>query len=126
MGKFLELANLQSTSVSSIQQMDENLFKKVLAKNSVWDFYNMTRDEYNTKTISEKQLLIIKFYNEMFAGKPSFFVISNLFFCEIIQYVTLVGRSGVSYLVSCLYSIINITYFLPKRISNWVAATAIF
>ena len=79
MEKFLELANQPSTSVSSIQQMDENLFKEVLAKNSVWDFHNMTRDEYNTKTISEKELLIIKFYNEMFAGKPSFLVFSNLF-----------------------------------------------
>ena len=79
MEKFLELADQPSTSVSSVRQMDENLFKEFLTKNLVWDFHNMTRDKYNTKTSSEKELLIIKYYNEMFAVKSSFFVFSNLF-----------------------------------------------
>lgn len=79
MEKFLEVADQPSTSVSSVQQMDENLFKEFLTKTLVWDFHNMTRDKYNTKTNSEKELLIIKYYNEMFADKPSFFIFSNLF-----------------------------------------------
>ena len=79
MEKFLEVADQPSTSVSSVQQMDENLFKEFLTKTLVWDFHNMTRDKYNTKTNSEKELLIIKYYNEMFTDKPSFFIFSNLF-----------------------------------------------
>lgn len=79
MEKFLEVADQPSTSVSSVRQMDENLFKEFLTKTLVWDFHNMTRDKYNTKTNSEKELLIIKYYNEMFTDKPSFFIFSNLF-----------------------------------------------
>ena len=53
--------------------MDENLFKEFLLKNSVWDFHNMSRDEYMTKSASKKEILIIKYYNEMQKGKSSQF-----------------------------------------------------
>ena len=51
--------------------MDENLFKEFLLKSSVWDFHNISRDEYTTKSASEKEILIIKYYNEMQKGKSS-------------------------------------------------------
>ena len=59
----------QTTEVSNTEQMDENLFKEFLSKNSVWDFHNMTRDEYTTKSNNEKELLVLKYYNEMVKGK---------------------------------------------------------
>ena len=49
--------------------MDESLFKEFLSKNSVWDFHNMTRDEYTAKSNNEKELLVLKFYKEMVKGK---------------------------------------------------------
>ena len=51
--------------------MDENVFKEFLSKNSLWDFHNMSRDEYMTKSASEKEILIIKYYNEMQKGNSS-------------------------------------------------------
>ena len=64
MEKFLEMAD-QTTEVSSTEQMDENLLKEFLSKNSVWDFHNMTIDEYTTKSNNERELLVLKYYNEM-------------------------------------------------------------
>ena len=58
-----------SSEISNINQMDENLFKESLQKNSVWDYHSMSRDEYTTKGVSEKEILIIKYYNEMLKVK---------------------------------------------------------
>ena len=77
MDKLLELVDQPTTAAATTQEMDENLFKEFLTKNSVWDFHNMTRDEYN-KTSSEKQLLIVNYYNEMLKGKNQF---PYLFIC---------------------------------------------
>ena len=53
MEKFLKMVD-QTTEGSNTEQMDENLFKEFLSKNSVWDFHNMARDEYTTKSNNEK------------------------------------------------------------------------
>ena len=68
MEKFLEMVD-QTTEVSNTEQMDENLFKEFLSKKLVWDFHNMTRDKYTTKLNNEKELLVLKYYNEMVKGK---------------------------------------------------------
>ena len=68
MEKFLKMVD-QTTEGSNTEQMDENLFKEFLSKNSVWDFHNMTRDEYTAKSNNEKELLVLKFYKEMVKGK---------------------------------------------------------
>ena len=70
MEKFLSMVEgATSSEISNINQMDENLFKEFLQKNSVWDDHSMSRDEYTTKSVSEKEILIIKYYNEMLKGK---------------------------------------------------------
>ena len=38
------------------------------AKCSVWDFYDMTKEEYTNKLPSEKQDLILSYYNKMVQG----------------------------------------------------------
>ena len=68
MEKFLEMVD-QTTEVSNTEQMDENLFKEFLSKNSVWDFHNMTRDQYTPKSNNEKELLVLKYYNEIVKRK---------------------------------------------------------
>ena len=70
MEKFLSMVEgTTSSEISNINQMDKNLFKEFLQKNSVWDDHSMSRDEYTTKSVSEKEILIIKYYNEMLKGK---------------------------------------------------------
>ena len=68
MEKFLEMVD-QTTEVSNTEQMDENLFKEFLSKKLVLDFHNITRDKYTTKSNNEKELLVLKYYNEMVKGK---------------------------------------------------------
>ena len=59
-----------STSETTIfNQIDHNIFKEFLAKSTVWDFYEMNKEEYLNKDDIQKQSLIIKFYNEMVKGK---------------------------------------------------------
>ena len=65
MEKFMSMVEGTSSEISNVEQMDENLFKEFLLTNAVWDFHNMSRDDYTTKSVSEKEVLIIKYYNEM-------------------------------------------------------------
>ena len=65
------LAMIEGPSTSEIttfNQIDRNIFKEFLAKSTVWDFYEMSKEEYLNKD-DIKQSLIIKFYNEMVKGK---------------------------------------------------------
>ena len=73
------LEGATSSEILNINQMDENLFKESLQKNSVWDYHSMSRDEYTTKSTSEKEILIIKYYNEMYKDKSLYFI----FLCVI-------------------------------------------
>ena len=58
-----------SSEISNINQIDQNLLEEFLAKSSVWDFYEMTKEEYSSKGSDQKQLLIIRYYNEVVKGK---------------------------------------------------------
>ena len=67
MEKFMSMVEGTSSEISNVEQMDENLFKEFLWKIS--DFHIMNRDEYTTKSATEKEILVIKYYNEMQKGK---------------------------------------------------------
>ena len=68
MEKFLQMVD-QTSEVSNTQQINEDLFKEFLSKNPVWVFHNISREEYIAKSNSEKESLIINYYNEMVKGK---------------------------------------------------------
>ena len=55
--------------VINLEQIDQKRMQEFLSKNSVWDFYEMGRQEYLSKCNDEKSLLIVKYYNEMVKGK---------------------------------------------------------
>ena len=63
-----------TAEITSFLQIDHSLFQELLAKSSVWDFYEITREEYTNKSDNEKKSLIIKFYNDMSKGKILLFV----------------------------------------------------
>ena len=69
MEKFISMVEGTSSEISNVEQVDENLFKEFFSKSSVWDFHNMSRGECTTKSATEKEILIIKYYNEMEKGK---------------------------------------------------------
>ena len=60
---------LRTSEITTFDQIDQNLFKEFLNKSSVWDFYEMSKEEYLNKDDIQKQSLIRKFYNEMVKGK---------------------------------------------------------
>ena len=64
----------QTSEITSCDQIDQDLFQQLLAKSSVWDFYEITTKEYTNKGDEEKKSLINKFYNYMVRGRVSLFV----------------------------------------------------
>ena len=53
MGKFLGMVE-ESTEVSNTEKIDEKIFKEFLSKGSLWDFHNISREEYSTKSNPKK------------------------------------------------------------------------
>ena len=58
-----------TSEITTFKQIDQNLFKEFLTKTCVWDFYEMSREEYLNKDYIQKQSLILNYYNEMGKGK---------------------------------------------------------
>ena len=58
-----------TSEITTFDQIDQNLFKEFLTKTCVWDFYEMSREEYLNKDYIQKQSLILKYYNKMVEGK---------------------------------------------------------
>ena len=57
-----------TSEVTNFDQIDQPLFKEFLEKTSVWDFHEMTKEQYSTKDEGEKKSLIINYYNAMVEG----------------------------------------------------------
>ena len=75
MEDILAMAEGPSTSeITTFNQIDHNIFKEFLVKSTVWDFYEMSKEDYLNKDDIQKQSSIIKFYNEMVKGKSYSFV----------------------------------------------------
>ena len=73
------------TEITSIEQTDQETMQEFFAKTSVWDFYEITREEYMNKGDDDKKSLIVKFFNYMTSGKILLFVsllrgVCSLFF----------------------------------------------
>ena len=49
--------------------------QEFLSKLAIWDFYEMTREEYTSKSADDKKLLILKYYNELLSGIFLLFVV---------------------------------------------------
>ena len=64
----------KATQVTSLEQINQENLEEFLAKTSVWNFHEITRDEYMNKGDIEKNVLIINFFNYMSAGDIFSFV----------------------------------------------------
>ena len=59
MEDILAMVEGPSTSeITTVDQIDQNLCKEFLTKTCVWDFYEMSREEYLNKDDIQKQYLI--------------------------------------------------------------------
>ena len=59
----------RTSEITNFDQTDQNLFQELLAKSSLWDFYEISKEEHMNKDDTEKKSLILKFYNHMVKGK---------------------------------------------------------
>ena len=58
-----------SFEVTNLEQIDQKLMQEFLSNTTVWDFFEMSRQEYLNKFNYEKSVLITKYYTEMIKGK---------------------------------------------------------
>ena len=55
--------------ITSVDQVGQIKFKEFLSKSTLWDFYEISKEEYLNKDDNQKRSLIIKFYNKTVKGK---------------------------------------------------------
>ena len=85
---FLMIEGPISTEVTSLEQINQETMQDFLSKIAIWDFYEMTREEYTNKSDDEKKLLILKYYNHLGSG------ISLLLVSLVFGVCCLVSSSG--------------------------------
>ena len=62
MEAILAMVEGSSTSeITSFDQIDHSVFQELLQKSSVWDFYEISKEEYMNKDDGEKKSLILKY-----------------------------------------------------------------
>ena len=62
------------SSQLDIDTIDHEKLKNFQTKCTVWDFYDMTKEEYVNKLPTEKQDLVLSYYKKMVQGMLFFFV----------------------------------------------------
>ena len=67
MDAILNVVEGESSQIDA-STIDLDKLRSFQAKCSVWDFYDMTKEEYTNKLPSEKQDLIISYYKKMVQG----------------------------------------------------------
>ena len=73
-----------SFEVINLEQIDQKLMQEFLSKNSVWDIYEMGRQDYLNKSNNKKYVLIINYYYEMVQGK--IYILSLFLFFYFVLY----------------------------------------
>ena len=71
--KLLETVDQQASSVevgtAAEEKSDEELFQQFMARNPVWDFHSLSKEQYMAKGKKEKLRLIRQYYYEMKNGE---------------------------------------------------------
>ena len=73
-----------SFEVINLEQIDQKLMQEFFSKNSVWDIYEMGRQDYLNKSNNKKSVLIINYYYEMVKGK--IYILSLFLFFYFVLY----------------------------------------
>ena len=57
-----------SNEISTVEQIDHATMQEFLSKLAIWDFFEMSKEEYTSKSENDKKFLIIKYYNALSTG----------------------------------------------------------
>ena len=105
---FAMIEGAKSHEISSLEQINQEKMQEFLSKLAIRDFYEMTREEYTSKSADDKKLLILKYYNHLLSGIFLLFVVWILFWFLV---MLITRTSSVSVLT--LFFVMSITRFSP-------------
>ena len=58
----------KSNEIAAVEQIDHATMQEFMSKLAIWDFLEITKEEFTSKSENDKKLLIIKYYNALSAG----------------------------------------------------------
>ena len=67
MEEIMSLINETSSSneVTTVSQINQNTMQEFLKKIAIWDFFEMGKDEFTSKSDTDKEQLVIRYYNAL-------------------------------------------------------------
>ena len=65
----------KSNEIRTVEEIDHSIMQEFLDRLAIWNFHEMSRDEFTSKSELEKKLLIIKYYNTLLSGIGLLFVV---------------------------------------------------
>ena len=68
-------ASSKSNEIRTVQEIDHSTMQGFLNKLAIWDFFEMSRDEFTSKSELDKEILIVKYYNSLLSGIGLLFVV---------------------------------------------------
>ena len=108
---FAMIEGAKSHEISSFEQINQEKMQEFLSKLAMWDFYEMTREEYMNKSADDKKLLILKYYNDLLSGIFLLLVVWILFFVVWILFWFLCDINYKNFISFCLDIIFcNVNY----------------
>ena len=57
-----------SNEISTVEQIDHATMQEFLSKLAIWDFFEISKEEYTSKSENDKKIFIIKYYNALSTG----------------------------------------------------------
>ena len=108
---FAMIEGAKSHEISSLEQINQEKMQEFLSKLAIWDFYEMTREEYTRKSADDKKLLILKYYNDLLSDIFLLFVAWILLFVVWILFWFLCDINYKNFISFCLDIIFcNVNY----------------
>ena len=71
----INAADSSSNDVTDVAQINQKTMQEFLQKIAIWDFFEMGKDEFTSKSDTDKQQLIIRYYNTLQSGISLLFVL---------------------------------------------------
>ena len=82
LGKFFSMEGFEmiegtstSQEITNFNQIDQSILKEFIENSTVWNFYEMTKEQYTNRDEGEKKSLILQYCNKMVQGNNLLFVV---------------------------------------------------
>ena len=59
---------VSSNEVTNVSQIDQRTMQEFLQKMPIWDFFEIRKDEFTSKSDTDREQLIIRYYNALQSG----------------------------------------------------------